>query len=127
VKRRVGLTRRPLRPPLERPLRRTGFRTVSPAQRAKVRARRCAACGRDGGVDPAHLIPRSKRGCDHADCVVPLCRRCHRAFDDGALDLLRHLEPGYRRELAHALEHVSLMELVRRVTGKRAARIGGGT
>ena len=38
---------------------------------------------------------------------MALCRfRCHRAFDDGHLDLLPHLEPRYRRELADALEHL---------------------
>jgi hypothetical protein len=51
-----------------------------------------------------------------ADCVVPLCRRCHRAYDRGDLDLLPHLEPGYRVELGHALRHLSLLALLRRVT-----------
>jgi hypothetical protein len=51
--------------------------------------------------------------------VVALCRSCHRAFDERRLDLLPHLEPGCRAELAHALGHLSLLALVERVTGHR--------
>jgi hypothetical protein len=51
--------------------------------------------------------------------VIPLCRACHRAFDDGRLELLRHLEPRFRSELAHALWHASLAWLVARVTAGR--------
>ena len=70
-------------------------------------------------MDPAHLVPRTLGGCDHPECVVPLCRRCHRAFDRRELDLLPHLEPGCRLELAHALSHVPLVRLIERVTGLR--------
>jgi hypothetical protein len=77
-------------------------------------------CGR-APADPAHLVPRSRGGCDHALCVLPLCRRCHRAFDEGQLDLLAQLEPRYRAELAHALSHLPLLALLRRVTGARWA------
>ena len=35
------------------------------------------------------------------------------------LDLLPHLEPGVRVELGHALRHLSLLALLRRVTGLR--------
>ena len=56
-------------------------------------------------------------GCDHPDCVIPLCRRCHRGFDDGALDLGERLGQHYRRELDHALIHVSAGTLRRRVAG----------
>jgi hypothetical protein len=48
-----------------------------------------------------------------------LDRRCHRAYDRGELDLLPHLEPRYRAELAHALAHLSLLSLLRLVTGTR--------
>jgi hypothetical protein len=77
-----------------------------------------SVCGRRP-ADPAHVVPRSLGGCDDADCVVPLCRRCHRAHDRGELDLLPYLEPGYRVELADALRHVSLLALLRQVTGVR--------
>ena len=70
-------------------------------------------------VDPAHLVARSLGGCDDPDCVVPLDRGCHRAYDRGELDLLALLEPGSRVELAHALTHLSLLSLLRLVTGSR--------
>jgi hypothetical protein len=100
------------------PLRRSAVSPASPAQRAKVAGQACIVCG-GRPVDPAHLVPRSLGGCDHPDCVVPLDRRCHRAYDRGQLDLLPHLEPRYGEELAHALTHVSLMTVLRRVTGRR--------
>jgi predicted restriction endonuclease len=48
----------------------------------------CVVCGDRGAIDPAHLVPRSLGGCDEAACVVALCRRHHRAYDRGQLDLL---------------------------------------
>jgi hypothetical protein len=87
------------------PLRRSRIARASDAQRAKVAGQRCLVCG-ERRVDPAHLVPRSLGGCDQPDCIVPLDRRCHRAFDRGELDLLPYLEPGYRAELAHRLRHV---------------------
>jgi cytochrome c553 len=54
--------------------------------------------------------------------VVPLCRRCHRAYDRGELDLLPRLEPRFRAELAHALTHRPLIAVLRRVTGARWAQ-----
>lgn len=78
---------------------------ASAAQRRKVHLQACAVCGAIG-CDPAHLTPRSFRGCDHADCVIALCRRHHREFDDGHLDLLPHLSGhGYHAELAHMQAH----------------------
>jgi hypothetical protein len=102
---RASLARRPLSP-------------ASPAQRAKVRGQPCLVCaGRP--VDPAHLVPRSLGGCDEPECVVPLCRLCHRAYDRGELDLLPHLEPGRREEVAHALSHLTLIAAVQRLSGQR--------
>jgi hypothetical protein len=37
----------------------------------------------------------------------------------GELDLLPHLEPHFRAELAHALTHLPLIRLLRRLTGQR--------
>jgi len=51
--------------------------------------------------------------------VAPLCRPCHRAYDTGRLDLLPHLEPRWRAELAHALGHLGLIGLLERVTAER--------
>jgi 5-methylcytosine-specific restriction endonuclease McrA len=107
------------------PLRGSVVSPTSEAQRRKVAGRPCLVCGRRP-VDAAHLVPRSLGGCDEPDCVVPLCRRCHRAYDDGELDLLPHLEPGYRVELAHALRHLSLLALLRRVTGVRWVALDRG-
>ena len=112
--RRSGWLRR--RTPLERP----AVSPASRAQRTKVAGRECLVCGARP-VDPAHLVPRSLGGCDQPDCVVPLDRCCHRAYDRGELDLLPYLEPRYRGELAHGLRHAGLLALLRRVSGARWA------
>jgi hypothetical protein len=91
---------------------------ASPAQREKVRLRACLVCGARP-ADPAHLVPRSLGGCDHPDCVVPLCRVHHRRYDRGGLDLLAALEPRFRPELAHGLVHIGLLALLRRLTATR--------
>jgi hypothetical protein len=114
--RRTGVLRR------TSPLRRSPVSPASPAQRDKVAGRACLVCGRRP-VDPAHLVPRSLGGCDHPDCVVPLCRHHHRIYDHGELDLLPHLEPHFRTELAHGLTHLGLLRLLRRVTGLRWAAL----
>ena len=72
-----------------------------------------------------HLIPRSLGGCGDALCVVPACRRCHRAYDRGDLDLLPYLEPGCRAQLAHAVRHVRLIGALRRISGRREEPAGG--
>jgi hypothetical protein len=82
-----------------------------------VAGRRCVGCGSEQRIDPAHLIPRSLGGCGDALCVVPLCRCCHRAYDSGELDLLAHLEPAWRAQLAHAVGHVGLIGALRRISG----------
>jgi hypothetical protein len=92
---------------------------ASPAQREKVAGQACVVCGRLTRIDPAHLIPRALGGCDEADCVVPLCREHHRAYDGGELDLLAHLEPFWREEIAHAVLHVGLLGALRRLTRRR--------
>jgi hypothetical protein len=96
---------------------------ASPAQRAKVAGQACLVCGSRRRVDPAHLVARAHGGCDHPDCVVPLCRRCHRAYDAGMLDLLPRLEPRFRPEVAHAVLHLGLARAMRRLT--RADRHSG--
>lgn len=83
----------------------------------------CVCCKTGGGsghpIDPAHLIDRSLGGCDDAECVVPLCRRCHDRYDAHVLDLSIWLEPNYRAEVAHAVMHLGLFGAVRRITGDR--------
>jgi hypothetical protein len=103
------------------PLRRTSSMAASERQRAAVAGRRCIVCGTDRRIDPAHLIPRSLGGCGEAACCIPLCRRDHRAYDRGELDLLPYLEPAWRAQLAHAVGHVGLIAALRRITGTRSA------
>ena len=76
--------------PLQRSssLQRTASMVATDAQRAAVGGRCCIVCGSDRRIDPAHLIPRSLGGCGDPLCVVPACRRCHRAYDRGELDLV---------------------------------------
>lgn len=101
-----------------------GF-AASDAQRKKIEGLVCAGCGAEGNpsvpIDPAHLWPRGKGGCDHPDCVIPLCRTCHRLFDEGKLELLERLAgtEAWAVEQAHPiLAHgVSPVELVRRLSG----------
>ena len=102
-----------------KPLQRTASMAASERQRAAVPGRRCIVCGADKRIDPAHLIPRSLGGCGDRLCVVPLCRRCHRAYDRGELDLLPYLEPAWRAQLAHAVGHLGLIGALRRVSGHR--------
>jgi hypothetical protein len=96
------------RTPLRRttPFARTASLAATDSQRLAVAGRPCIVCGAVHGIDPAHLIPKSLGGCGDPLCVVPLCRRpCHRAYDRGELDLLPHLEPAWRAQLAHAVGH----------------------
>lgn len=93
---------------------------ASPTQRMKVVDRLCLVCAASP-VDPAHLIPRGVTSVDQDDplAVVPLCRGCHRLYDDGELDLSPYLEPGFRAELAFAVRRVGLFATLRRVTNQR--------
>jgi hypothetical protein len=68
-----------------------------------------------GPIDPAHITPRSHGGCDHEDCVCPLPRRLHTAFDEGKLDLLPWLTLD---EQAHAVKHLGILGALKRTTGE---------
>lgn len=95
--------------------------TASVSQRAKVRDLDCLVC-HQRPVDPAHLIPRSLGGCDHRECVIPLCRACHDAYDLGDLDISRFVWPAYDRECLHAItQHMGPFRFVKHVTGQRSA------
>jgi hypothetical protein len=104
---------------------RTTFTPASKEQRAKVRELACVVCGKDifeQTIHPAHLTPRSKGGCDAAECVIALCAYDHRRFDDGELDLLSVLTaswPAYRPEVAHMLEHLNPVELLEQLANDR--------
>jgi len=111
----------PLRPgPWMRSGTRCGAMAASEAQRAKIVGRWCVVCQQTKGITPAHLTPRSLGGCDDPDCVVPLCWIHHRAYDTGRLELLAHLEPRWRVELAHAVLHLGLIGALRRLSGRHA-------
>lgn len=101
--------------------------SISPAhpkQRAKVRDERCIYCGKDREqekIDPAHLWDRSRGGCDDPLCVVPLCRSCHRRYDEKVLDILPVLITfKCFDEMAHVISahEVSPYRLVARLTGE---------
>ena len=98
-------------------LRRLPIVPASEQQRTKVADLSCIVCGRSP-VDPAHLVPRRRGGCDHRDCVVPLCRTHHRLYDHAQLALGVHLGGGYQRERAHALAHVSALQLCWALKGR---------
>jgi len=108
------------------PLQRTASIAASAAQRAAVAGRRCIVCGSNRQIDPAHLIPRSMGGCGDPLCVIPACRVHHRAYDAGELDLLPHLDPAWRAQLAHAVGHVGLIGAMRRISGRREHETPGG-
>jgi hypothetical protein len=78
----------------------------------------CLVCWRSP-TDRAHLIDRSLAPDRHDDParVVYLCREHHERYDAHALDLLPHLEPRHRRELARAVELIGLVGTLERVTG----------
>jgi hypothetical protein len=106
---------------------------ASPAQRKKVKGLACVGCGKEAGgawaIDPMHVWPRGKSGCDDPVCVLPGCRNvytgegCHRAFDQGELDLLPRLagSEAWAKEQAHPIaEHgVGLVEPVKRLGGNQ--------
>lgn len=97
-------------------MKRGGF-AASREQRAKVRDRACVNCG-GGGCDPAHLTSRAGGGCDHRDCVWPMCRQCHRLFDEGRLDMEAvSALPQFALERAHMASHASFAVCVQRLKG----------
>jgi len=102
-------------------MRSRGF-SASPAQRVKVRDSVCRICGASE-VDPAHVIARARGGCEDALCVIPLCRRHHRAYDhERTLDVLPALT---RDEQAHAVSHAGLVSALERTTNERwSPRLG---
>jgi len=122
-----GLDRHaPLKPTTSLAVARPKPTPISPAskqQRLKVRGLVCVVCGRDrheAVIDPGHVVSRALGGCNSADCVIPLCREHHSAYDTGTLDLSLYLTGTHVAELTHALEHMngSLTRLLRHLSGK---------
>jgi hypothetical protein len=54
-----------------------------------------------------------------SDSGVPLRWLHHGAYDTGRLELLPHLEPHGRAEVAHAVSHLGLIGAVRRLAPGR--------
>ena len=103
-------------------MKRSAISPASPAQRGKVRDETCVNCGVGDHCDPAHLTPRSMGGCDEPECVIPLCRPCHRAFDAGMLDLEPLLAlKTFSEERAHMASHLTLRQCMQRLNGLRMA------
>jgi 5-methylcytosine-specific restriction endonuclease McrA len=91
------------------------------AFRAKVHEEgRCRIGGAlHGPPDAAHIIQRSRipgdAAMDPLNCV-PLCRDCHRDYDERRLDLLPALRPA---EQAYAVQLVGLIAALERLTNRR--------
>lgn len=84
------------------------------AARAKCDAEgMCRACGATP-TEAAHIIARRHGGGDDPLGICPLCRDCHRAYDDLRLDLLPHLT---REEQAHAVLTAGLYRAYQRISG----------
>jgi hypothetical protein len=90
--------------------------------RAKVEeeGNSCRVCARMP-ADAAHLASRARvkpgPAEDPRNCV-PLCRSCHRDFDERRLDLLPYLDPA---EQAYCVELLGLVSALERLTGARWA------
>jgi 5-methylcytosine-specific restriction endonuclease McrA len=83
--------------------------------REKCEGEGCCRVCRRPDPEAAHIIPRSQVsfGGEHSDNIVPLCRGCHRGYDQGRLDLLPYLT---RSEQAKAVELHGLIGALRRIT-----------
>lgn len=127
---RRGVTTRNARPlPRTAALRSSGPDRDWTEARAKVHAERmcrvCGLAGWEGPVDAAHVIGRAAADETHPDGsgrlivrgidVVPLCRRCHREYDEHRLDLLPFLTPA---EQTRAVQVAGgIISALRRITG----------
>lgn len=98
-----------------------GISPASKAQREKIAGVPCVCC-HVSPCDPAHVIPRSMLTDRQDDprAVIPLCRSyCHRAYDEGRLDLVPH-ERRFPVEMGFAVERFGLVATYRRVTNDRS-------
>jgi hypothetical protein len=109
------------------PRRRSQLGHCTPAQRERVRGLACIVCGRHAdSCHPAHVIDRGMVGIEAADdvrAVVPLCPGpggCHRAYDEGRLDLSPYLEPWWRDSQEWAAGAIGLFRAARRISGQRS-------
>jgi hypothetical protein len=96
------------------------------AQKERVAGGACVVCrGYAGECHPAHVVPRShpkmtEAAANDVRAVVPLCFVDHRLFDEGQIDLLSYLEPGWRDSQEWAAGAVGLATAMRSITGGAA-------
>jgi 5-methylcytosine-specific restriction endonuclease McrA len=90
------------------------------AMREKVeREGKCRIGGAvHGAPEAAHIIQRSRvpTGGEHAANCIPLCRDCHRAYDERQLDVLPYLTLS---EQAYAVFLVGIVSAMERTTSQR--------
>lgn len=92
------------------------------AMRAKVERELFCRIGGSlhGPPEAAHIIQRSRvpagAGGEDEDNCLPLCRRCHQAYDERRLDVLPYLT---REEAAYAVGLVGMLSALERVTNRR--------
>jgi 5-methylcytosine-specific restriction endonuclease McrA len=48
---------------------------------------RCMHCNNRNGIDPHHIVHRSRGGKDELANLVTVCRECHNAHHDGFLKI----------------------------------------
>jgi hypothetical protein len=112
-----GLTTRSA--PRSSPLKRGGFTPASAEQKAKAKREGSRVLVDpqfyDAPIDAAHVVSRGLGGCDHEDCICPLPRHIHTAYDSGEFDLLPHLS---LTEQAHAVSHLGILGALKRTTGE---------
>ena len=121
----------PVPAPLDAPrgtrLARTGpIGRTTPEQRARCAEQVCVVCGRHFGLcETAHAVPRghvkmSEDAANDPRACVPLCPGpdgCHRAVDEGRIELLPHLEPAWRDTQEWAAGAVGIASAYRSLTG----------
>lgn len=126
LRRRTGLRRTAALVPPAHPKKRRAISEATPKQRLRVKYASCVVCG-TSPCHPAHLIDRSlcPQDADDPRAVIPLCPRCHRAYDEQNLDLLPY-ESRFREEMAFAVRRFGLMRTLRRVSNTRWVELGQG-
>lgn len=85
-----------------------------------LREGECRYCGVRQGLDPAHVVPRSLGGGMGELDVVPLCRRCHRDFDQHMIDLLSAIS---FLEQAEAVKTIGIEAAYRRLAPSQFRRV----
>lgn len=126
LRRQTPLRPVPPRSPQQPSLKRTPLGRTTLEQKQRVGGRACIVCAEHGGrCHPAHVVPRShpkmsEEAANDLRAVVPLCPTHHRAFDEGRLDLLPYLEPGWRDSQEWAAGAVGLASAMRTITGGAA-------